>query len=457
MKKLRFVQREWPTGVLEETVQTIDGWIVKYNPASPKERVTWSRGTRAGAVPVAHQVENVVETFEIVLDVYDGVDFYTDLHAIEGVLSKARAWAESGRADMRMMIQIQDDIRHNNTEWYEARLFGGRVSVRRRTVSIVLVIERSPYWEGAEVPLQMMNTSAGTFTWEWYPTIYNHDDPEPGHDNWVFVKPPEGDTPTPARLRIQNTFDDARRLREVRVGWYDRPGQFVLEAEDAAYSGTLNQDTDWSNNTRVTADDFRWEITQAEAFQGISGFFVVLANGGLSAGNWRIRAGYELTKLITLPWVAGANGWTNLGVIELPPGSFTRLPRYPVRIWLEGAADGALDFVQLVPVPVGAHSVRRLTFIGYNAQNGMCIVDDGINEELFCDFGGQRLPVVEAHGEPIMIWPDTMMPTPEIQPGGGATGLQMLTFTQSNDLGGAEPLRTARLELYVRPRWRTLP
>jgi len=128
----------------------------------------------------------------------------------------------------------------------------------------------------------------------------------------------------------------------------------------------------------------------------------------------------------------------------LPPGGYVHPFRYPMRIWLDGSAAGTLDYLMFMPI----QQYRHLKFRGYNCLPGACIVDDGIRDELIYDFNGQALPVLDGYGDPIEVWPSGLLP---------GNRQQMLVFAMTSDTGGAAPLRTAEVQVTVRPRYNVVP
>jgi hypothetical protein len=407
--------------------------ILEYVPKPAPLNITLTPGRRVGARPVASIVDNVTEplTLRVKNDVYQAQ------HLLNQAFQMALEWSKQFRRDMRFVVRIRDPQRHQ--QWFEAELYNGRAEMDNSSGHVLRVTwDRAPYWQGAEQILQLSNTVASGYTL----SIYNHDDYRYGHDDFVIVNAPEGDVPTPARIRIRNTYD-RNRLRQVRIGWYDRPHYLTLEGENSELNPSNAWNADFSNEQAGTAARFQWTLNQSNVVDYV-GMFRVLANGSLSDSTWQISAGYELTALQTAAVVAGSNGWTDLGLISLPPGGYVHPFRYPMRIWLTGSTARQLDYVRFIPVD----QFRRITFKGYNCVPGACIVDDGIRDELVYDFNGQSLPVLDGWGDPIEIWPNAILP---------GTQQQILVFALEDEFGGAHPQRTADIQVTVRPRYNVLP
>lgn len=438
---------EWTTS--GETVTCIDigASVFEYFPSSPPLSINRTQGRRRGSVPIAHAASNVMETVRVK---FAAASYWSGFRALEAMLERALQWAESDRRDMRSVLRFRDTARHGAT-YYETPLYDGRITQERGPV-LSLTWERGPYWTGPEVPLPVVNnwvTYSGEVTpgeggYYDYAQVTNADDGTPTRCNWVIVTPPSGDVPTPIRLRIQNNYDEGR-LRSVRVGWNDRPQALVLEGENATGAAVTN-DTAYSNMAWAAGTTFKWVIEQSTV-RDFTGPFRVLANGNLGGETWRVAAGYALTRKQygTRAAVDGENGWTDLGLLSFPPGGYVHPIRYPVSVWLDGSGEGNLDY--LVFIPQRQH--RWLAFTeGYNCQPGACIEDDGWRDELVLDHDGQRVPILEGFGDPIMAWPSALLP---------GTAQQMLTFALESDSGKATADRSAIVQVFARPHYRTMP
>lgn len=412
--------------------------VLEYVPAGAPINVTSTPGRRIGSRPVASVIGNVTEpiTVKVIGDAPSAQ------RTLNQVFAMALEWSKQFRRDMRLVMRIRDPNRHQ--EWFEAELFSGRADLDSGSGRVLrLTLEREPYWNGAEQIVNLRNTVAQGYTLG----IMNHDDDRFGHDNFVLPDAPAGDVPTPARIRIRNTYTTtpATRLKDVRIGWYDRPHYLTLEGENSEASITVvDSDENFSNSARATAQNYQWTLQQSNIVDFV-GLFRVLANGDLTGATWSMSTGYELTKMQTAKAVTGRSGWTDLGLISLPPGGYVHPFRYPHRIWLDGSAAGKLDYLMFMPI----QQWRHLRFDhGYNCAPGACIVDDGIRDELIYDFNGQALPILAGWGDPIELWPSGLLP---------GNQQQMLVFAMMNDFDRAEPMRTADVQVTVRPRYNVVP
>lgn len=411
----------------------------EFTPAAAPVELTWTAGSREGAWPVAQRVGNVEET----VTAWTLGNASAARAALNAAFQQARTWGIGFRRDMRIVIQVRNPC--VNTAFFEAQLYGGSAvpvdAVGRQTA---IKWTRAPYWMGQERTMGLRTALNGAYAD--YADLYNCDDARPGYNNWVIVEPPVGTVPALARIRIQNTYADDR-MREVRMGWYDRPNNLILEGENSELSPDITNDAERSNQAYAAANGFRWTLPWSTV-RDLVGEFRVLSNGSLAGQRWRLAVGVELTREQTLRYVAGANGWTDLGQVSLPPGGYVAGERYPVRVWLESedGLAGGLDFVHFVPV----EQARRIRFRGYDALPGTCVVDDGIRDELYYEFGTQKLAILDGWGTPIQLRPEALLPYTW-------SGQQMITFGFSGPTGNADAKRTARVQIAARPRWDVLP
>lgn len=438
---------EWTPSGETVTCTDIGSSVFEYFPSSPPLGIVRTQGRQRGSTPITHTAPNVTETVRVK---FAAASFWTGFRALETALERALLWAEGDRRDMRAVVRFCDSTRHGTT-YYESPLIDGRITLERGPI-LSLTWERGPYWSGPEVPLPVVNnwvTYSGEVTpgvtgYYDYAQVTNADDGTPTRCNWVILTPPDGDVPTPVRLRIQNNYTTGR-LKTVRVGWNDRPQSLVLEGEDSEDGPVITNGAQYSNMAVGADSGFRWKIEQT-SIRDFSGPFQVWANGSLSGSTWRVASGYALTRKQygTRAAVDGENGWTNLGSLSFPPGGYVHPARYPVTVWLDGSGTGSLDFLLFLP----QRQHRWLSFSGYNCQPGACIEDDGWRKELVLEHDGQRLPIIEGFGEPLMAWPSGLLP---------GSARQMLTFALESDSTSAEADRSAIVQVFARPHYRTLP
>ncbi len=445
---LQIARIEWTPEGESITATEIGTRVFDYFPASPAVEMERTAGARRGSRPVAHTVPNVRESARVSLA--GAPDRWTAYRALETALERALLWAEDDRRDMRAVLRFRDTARHDANTFFEAPLVNGSVELDRGP-TVRLTWERGPYWSGAETLLPVRNAwtqysgevEPDEDGYAEYALVTNADDDNPLRNNHVFVSAPEGDVGAPMRIRIQNNYTSGR-LRTVRMGWTDRPQQLLLEAEDAEGVSSTYDETR-SGRGHATSAAFRWVIEQ-NTTRDLTGMFRIYANGNLRGASWRIANGYALTRMQygSRVAMAGSNGWTDLGLLSFPPGGYAHPLRHPVTVWLEGDAEGTLDFLLFVPQV----QYRRLTFQGYNCVPGACIEDDGWRGETVYEFDGQRLRLLDVYGAPLEARPALLLPHSQEQ---------MLVFALEGDGGDAKAERSAMVQCFARPHYRTLP
>jgi hypothetical protein len=439
----------WTTSGETVTALDLTGDVIDYAPAQPELAVTRTAGPRDGAYPVSHESQNVTESVRIRVNVANAKTTY---HNAAEAIRRALLWAEDLRRDRRVVVRFRDTERFEAGIYYEATLYNARLELQRGGM-LRISWERSPYWSGPEELLTVKNnwteyseevTPDGDGYAD-YAQITNCDDDNPLHNNWLIVEAPGGTVETPLHVRINNNYDDDR-LKAVRLGWSDRPQAFTLEGEDADGGVYIAPGAEYSNQAHARSDRFVWEVEHSDVRDYV-GRFRVLANGNLS-GTWQMWAGYALTKKQEArypdgaSYATGADGWTEIGELSLPPGPYLHPPRPTLKLWLEGSGEAWLDYVAFVPVQRWQH--RYLWFSdGYNCVPGACIFDDGWRGEFGYDYGGVNYASLSAYGEPIRLRPQSSE--------------QMLTFALTSDSDSAEALRSALVAVYARPRYDVLP
>ncbi|MBN2389886.1 MAG: hypothetical protein JXR84_04140 [Anaerolineae bacterium] len=440
--QLSIGRREWTASGVTLTVQSIapNGTLYDYFPSSPPIDVTWTQGETVGSWPVAHRVGNAVESCKVN---FYGDNVMTALRTLNQAFMAARLWAESSRKDLEYVLRFRDSARHGVNEWYESRLYGGRVTLERGHV-LNVTWERAPYWEGDEVIVQVKRRDNTTFAD--YAQITNCEDTNPARSNVLRVQTPAGDAPTPVRIRLNNDYDSDARLARVMIHWFPEGIATTLEADAAEPMPELVPDEGASNGNYGVGTSFTWSVAHS-IMRNYTGWFRMLVNGHLR-GEWELGVGYELRREQTNT-ITGSPGWNDFGLFYLPPRGYMPPVRYPIRVRLAGASSSSVDYVLLLPVYGELAQWRVWGFDGFNAIQGTCIEDDmrRMDVPVLYEFGGENLPLVNAYGGPIELWPAGL-------PGGG---YQSMVFALENDTGAAEALRTAQVQLFARPRYANLP
>lgn len=319
--------------------------------------------------------------------------------------------------------------------------------------------KRLNFWEPAAadtaVPLTNGNGSANTSGL----TVWNHDDADSGHDNYVAISGANigGALPAPVKLEITNTFNDTLRASRFYIGQmiFNTPGSFghVLEGEDSTGGGVVTVSAissggnymarTWTGSSEVVA--YRWTIPSGTLNATAGNYYRVLARLALSAAYvpplW-VRVKVQAAGNYTIwegKWVlAGAATFQSLDSVQLPPWIVEVNNIAALDLVIEGRRDDAgstnfyLDFVQLL----GLDGWRELRARAYGLQYNETLVDDGIVERLYLLNGSNAYGLYVGTGRLMLL------------PGRD----QRLYFLHGDWMNGGGIARTLSVKAWYRPR-----
>lgn len=438
--EMELVTYFWAGGA-ESIVETVDlGTVVTYLPRTPPREDVWTPGLTPGSWPLQHRVENAVET--VVARAAAPETAHSLYLKVKQVVERARLWGELRLKDRRVMVRVRDTDRHATGVWFEARLWGGDVQVTRGT-KVELIMVRAPYWDAAEETLQIANVSTSNVMAD-TAVVQNREDSV----GCMRVKVDHfaGDAPAPATIVMENvssTYD----IYNVRIGWAPRWEVVAFEAERSANPVTPTYGAQHSNGAtaRVTYPTaYKWVSSVAQ------GPYRIFGLGDLRSLSWGYAINY-FTVLGINTTITGVWGWTDLGTAIVPPGGYVR-PGTSFDIYLKhsNAVGGDLDYLLLMPL----WQYRKLQVTPTAVANGETLTDDGWRQEAFYeDAAGNIMPVVDAWGPQIYLWPEKLLLN---------STYQMLVFMQGRQnigVGGADAYADMEMEvaLKVRPRYAGLP
>lgn len=443
-----------------------------YVPRSPNVSTVefTAESLRDGGELFAITRRNVVETAPVVItgsttDVMRGY-----VRSLEGLFCQAEARQMRGVGD-RVYVEFQPG---ESGDIFRSELGYGRVEIGKELLTwwpemameAAVVWKRRFYWEGPEVELALTN-GGGSGTGG--RTVYNHDDGDSGHDNYVAIdgEDVEGVIPAPMRLELRNTYDVSARAYDFLVGHnvFANPASLahILEGEDAAYvaggatatasgacSGGYYQTATWTGDNETMLYRFVLSASLLAACAG--NYFRLLARVASNPGTGvKVKPKIKFPSGSALTVVGEAQEMTlaatsqlqDLGVLQIPPWLTGETGLYPVDLCLYGRKTGGgsvdLDFVQLTSLD----SYRVLTPRGYGAPYLVTVVDDGIGGSVWADTwpSSGKAGHYIAHGQPVHLWP------------GRDQRLYLLVVDSGSDVVVA---RTASVRVYYRPRRLTL-
>ena len=291
-----------------------------------------------------------------------------------------------------------------------------------------MVWERVAWWEDVtlvELPLTNGNGSGVTGGL----TIWNHDDADAGHDNYVEVASTAavGSAPGSLQVELTNTIGGSRDYGNVYVGqnWGSEPLNRILEAEAGSHSGTnvvdgLSSGGYYVDLTLPTSYgstaiwDFLLGNTELDAFGGRAAALLARFAVSPTAGTymyWSLTS--SSVEVYRSPEVLLGLGQLQVtGVLRLPPTLrlMTGIASLQLSLYARnaGGVHLGLDFVQLTPTD----GWRRLFCLADGSPtisfgNGGQLVDDGTDgeERIYWYEGSKRQPVWGAEGLPLLLEP----------------------------------------------------
>lgn len=364
-----------------------------------------------------------------------------------------------------LLQQVRSDMEMWRSEVLAARLQPADENLRRwgSGVEMLLVVTRRPFWETVtERELPLDNGSAGGPATGGV-TIYNHDDGDSGHDNWVDVAAADvaGNLPSPLRLRMTNNTGANIGYRNVwqASNAHFAPATFahVVEGEsmvgitqvaDGGSSGGYYGRATWTTLIQHAVDLYKWQLPSSLLTAAAGGHFRVLVRFANAP-----PTGIELQMHIkTTPspsfslwdgpkFTPTGNLLQDCGIVQLPPGA-TGGTYYDLNLVISAEYTGTsqldIDFVQLTP----ADSTRWFRQIGYQLPPNESIENNGPDNRVYNLFypGGEQAYLYEAYSAVLHIWPNRA---------------QRLVFL-FDEATGMNVNRTSSIRAWYRPRRSTL-
>lgn len=437
-------------------------FVERYAPGSPEVQAAKVAATLYGGEVGQPRYENVTESVDLFLRAASVAALQALVQSIEAMVQKAHR-RQRLRVGERIYLQLQLD---GEAQSWRSEILTGRLVVvedgldlwPNKALTAQLIVQRRPFWEGAEVELQLSTSTLSAATGG--RTIYNHDDSGSGHDNWVQVASSQvgGLLPAPVRLELQNTAGATVNVSAVHLAvdaFGDPAFSHVVEGESRSSGGTVTADAASSggsyNNLSVAGSAEMVFALAASVLQNSGGrYWRLLARLAQTvSGNLYLTpvlensAGREVWRgaevLVTANVVdLGIKDW---GAVPLPPvelGATAGGLSLVLSVRYTGSGTGGLllDFLQLTP----AEAVRTLRFGGTAIAANDVLVDDGFEDRCWCQLSGTRQPGGAVEGAPLMVWP-------------GRTQRILVLFDEVNG-GPVESVigRTLSVRAYYRPR-----
>lgn len=368
---------------------------------------------------------NVTQTVEMLVIGADTAALQTLIQSVETMIQTAHT-RQRTKAGPRVYLQIQLD---SEASTWRSEILTGRLRLTEealqewinKKITVELIISRRFFWEGPETELQLSTSNASAATGG--RTIYNHDDSDTGHDNWVQIASTQvtGVLPAPVKLTLQNTSGGSMGYRALymAVNAYSDPTAFVhiIEGESRVTGyGTITSDSGSSGGNYnlygfTDTGTILWDLSSS-LLQKTQGrwFRLFMRCFGWTGTDIYIRPILrDSTGLVTL-WegdevrlggTSDSNSKiTDLGAIPLPVGGYQTAwsaMTLCLSVRATGAATISIDFFQLTPLDSYRWVVQR----GLLIVNNGTITDDNIDG--ITHAGGS--PIYSPKTGPLMIFP----------------------------------------------------
>ena len=327
-------------------------------------------------------------------------------------------------------LQMSGEASIYRSEVIDGRLLYDEGALRywaNTSAEVTLIIERRAWWESktlTEIPLK--NGSIGSKATGGV-TIFNHDDGDANHDNWVDIVAADvvGAVPSPLYLSMLNASGSALNVDRVYVSnnVFGGPSDVdILEGEDstgpgsdtanASHSNGFIRSYSWVGGPQTHATKaYIWPLTQLSNMYGH--WFNALARATVTTdtptpmyAQLRVQIPSN-TTLWTGPEIELEAGRLlhSLGTVPLPPLEMRPVPQMEmvlsVRCFIGGSFN--VDFLQLSG-PDGFHHFRH---VGYELPTTSYIVVDGPEEQTYMlnAAATEKWPVYAEYSPRVNVWP----------------------------------------------------
>lgn len=397
--------------------------------------------------------KHVTETLEITVSGANLAAIQTNVRAIETLVEAAKR-RTANQSGPRVYFTAQWDGEGSSwrAEVTDARLETTDVpdQFRRAKVDVALIFTRGPF-EGAEVQLSLTNGNGTNNTAGL--AIWNHNDADAGHDNWVEIDAAEvgGTLPAPVRLQFVNKVNDTQAYRKwwLAVNAYNDPANFthVIEGESRVTGyGTVTSSATCSSggynaHSITTSGQMQWDLSAAMVARCAGyPFRLLIRFHGTTAMTYMQACIYDSTGLVEL--IAGdfiqsdTYGVQDLGVLRIPPDYYASgyaALRLVLKLWTTGTNLANVDYIQLMPADTTRLMVQRGMAHVLNTENGL-------DESEGRAYGGgptNGQPIYVLKGNPLMLAPGK---------------LQRIYLLVADSTGGSDIADNWTLQAWYRPR-----
>lgn len=372
------------------------------------------------------EYRNITETVEFFILESSAANVQAKVASIERLLQDA-VRAQSGLcAPVYLLFQTGGDAAAWRSEILSFRLLLGEdasVNLYQYRMDCRLIVTRRHDWEGAEIEVQLSTSTQAAATGG--RTVYNHDDADSGHDNWVQIAAAQvsGSLPAGARIQISNNSGSVRLWKKLYVALnaLSDPANFshILEAETRASGGTAQANASASSGGEVTftlsasSVAIQWSLSPTLLTRSSGRMLRVLAaiNGvtGSPSGTAQISVRDGLGA-VTL-WkgditpMPSAAGLLDLGAIPLPPGGYsTAYGEMRLVLVVSGTGTWKIDYLQLTPTD----ALALATSVRSVALNEYAVLDSIEERDYLLQDPASQFPYIVTSGQRIYLHPNRL-------------------------------------------------
>lgn len=418
------------------TISLADGsacFVERYTPQAPEVEAAGRSQVEVWGAEVAPPVyQNVTESLDLFLRATTTALLQALVRSIEGMLEAAHR-RQRLRIGARVFLQVQLD---GEASAWRSEVLVGRLRLDEdglgwwpnKAVRAQLIVQRRPWFEGAEVELALSTSSQTAATGG--RAVVNHDDADTGDDNWVQIASDQvgGSLPAPVRVELTNASGASRSFSTFYLALLaDGVAGQTVTLEMEAQNATVTSDSGCSGGAYAA---FAYTATEAgtvvfpRVYTVTAGLVAAMAGRyvrllgrfvGLSAPMWASVYLQDASNH-TLWWgpevlvqaTATDLRLKDLGAIPLPPvdlgasaGAVKIVVQFRQALADDETATCNFDFMQVMPT----ECLRVLRAYETPVANGGVVVLDEIEDTGYFVLGGVRVAGLAREGTRLLLKP----------------------------------------------------
>lgn len=349
------------------------------------------------------------------------------INGVERLLLAAERRARTG-VGARVFLQYQPI--GDGTLW-RSEVYGGGVGLAESAMTTFgslitrarLTVTRASWWEGSRTQIPLTNGNGSNNTSGL--TIYNHDDGDAGHDNYLEISAGSvaGVVPSPVELQLTNNNGATVAINAFYLAnnIFDTSFSHIVEGEAQASGGSDGSAGTCSGGQFLSlaftgTGTAQWNLVATQMKKTQGRYFHLLARMpffALAPGTYvkaSIRDNNGLVVLATMKdavkLTLGTAYLQYLGTLPLPPGGFNDdygIQRLVLEFSCAVSETINLDFIQLTPADELCYREVVARDTGHEA--GTVFVDDGIEGSTYKILSGNNDPIYAPKGRPLHVFP----------------------------------------------------